>query len=84
MRERMREREKSLSFCVGLTKPQQHPKVKTMQVEHSRGKRCGDIELEAYLADTAGAINFVTDLHITHERWGSTVVSQFLVLNVTT
>ncbi len=54
-------------------KPQPHPKVKTTQVDHIRGKRCGDIELEVYLADASGPINLVMDLYITHERWGSTV-----------
>ena len=52
-------------------KPQPDTKVKTTQVDHSRGQRCGDIELEAYLADAAGHINLVMDLRITHERWGS-------------
>ena len=35
------------------------------------GQRCGDIELAAFLADAAGTINFVMDMHIAHERWGS-------------
>jgi hypothetical protein len=52
-------------------KPQPHTKFKTIQVDQSRGERCGDIELEVYLADAAGYINLVMDLRITHERWGS-------------
>ncbi len=46
-------------------------KVKTQQVARSRGQRCGDIELAAYLADAAGPVGLVLDLCITHERWGS-------------
>ena len=42
-----------------------------MQVARSRGQRCGDIELAAYLADTAGPVNLVRDLRLTHERFGS-------------
>ena len=47
-------------------------KVKRQQVVRSRGQRCGDIELAAYLADTAGPVPLVLDLRIAHERWGST------------
>ena len=34
--------------------------VKTQQMARSRGKRCGDIELTAYLADAVGPVNLVT------------------------
>ena len=37
----------------------------------SRGQRCGDIELAAYLANAAGPVPLVMDLHITHDRFGS-------------
>ena len=46
-------------------------KVKTQQVARSRGQRCGEIELAGYLANAAGPVPLVLDLHITHERWGS-------------
>ena len=46
-------------------------KVKNTQVDHNRGQRSGNIELVAFLADTVGPVNLVMDLHITHERWGS-------------
>ena len=34
-------------------------------------QRSGDIELTTYLTDVVGSVNLVTDLHITHECWGS-------------
>ncbi len=37
----------------------------------SRGHRCGDIELSAYLANAVGPVSLVLDLRIAHERWGS-------------
>jgi hypothetical protein len=46
--------------------------VKTQQVARSRGQRCGDIELAAYLADAAGPVSLVVDLCIKHERRGTT------------
>jgi hypothetical protein len=46
-------------------------KVKTQQVAMSRGQRCGDIQLAAYLADAAGPVPLVLDLRIAHESWGS-------------
>jgi hypothetical protein len=46
-------------------------RVKTQQVATSRGQRCGDIELAAYLSDAAGPVSLVMDLRITHERWAS-------------
>ena len=39
--------------------------VKTQQVARSRGQRCGDIELAAYLANAAGPVPLVLDLRIT-------------------
>ena len=45
--------------------------VKTQEVARSRGQRCGDIELAAFLADVAGPVTLVMDLGIAHERWGS-------------
>ena len=44
-------------------------KVKSQQVA-SRGQRCGDIELAAYLANASGPVPLVLDLRIAHERWG--------------
>ena len=46
-------------------------RVKTQQVAKSRGQRCGDIELAAYLSNAAGPVLLVRDLRIAHERWGS-------------
>ena len=43
----------------------------TQQVSKSRGQRCGDIELAAYLANAAGPVPLVLDLRIAHERVGS-------------
>ena len=46
-------------------------KVKTQQVVRRRGQRCGDIELEGYLTNATGPVSLVLDLHIAHDRWGS-------------
>ena len=46
-------------------------KVKTTQVARSRGQRCGDVELAAFLADAVVLVKLVLDLRIAHERWGS-------------
>jgi hypothetical protein len=46
-------------------------RVKTQQVPRSRGQRCGDIKLSAYLANAAGPVPLVLDLRMVHERWGS-------------
>ena len=46
-------------------------KVKTQQVARSRGQRSGDIELAGYLANAVGPVPLVMDLHITHDRFGS-------------
>jgi hypothetical protein len=40
-------------------------------VAKSRGQRCGDIELAAYLANAAGPVSLVLDLRIAHDRFGS-------------
>jgi hypothetical protein len=44
-------------------------KAKTRQVARSRGQQYGDIELDDYLANAT--VPLVLDLHITHERFGS-------------
>ena len=46
-------------------------KVKTQQVVKSRGQHCGDIEIAGYLANAAGPVPLVLDLHLAHERWVS-------------
>jgi hypothetical protein len=46
-------------------------KVKTQQLAKNRGQQCGDIQLSDYLANEAGPVPLVLDLHITHERFGS-------------
>ena len=43
----------------------------------SRGQYCGDIELTDHLANAKGQVPLVLDLHITHERFGSTSDSSF-------
>jgi hypothetical protein len=45
--------------------------VKTQHVAESRGQRCGDIELSAYLSNAAGPVPLVLDIGIAHERFGS-------------
>ena len=46
-------------------------RVKTQQVGKSRGERCGNIELAAYLSNSERPVSLVLDLRIVHERWGS-------------
>jgi len=46
-------------------------KVKTSHVARSRGQKCGDIQLDAYIADAAGPAPLIMDLRIVHERFGS-------------
>jgi hypothetical protein len=46
-------------------------KVKTQQVAKSRGQHCGDIELAGHLANAAGPVPLVLDLHIADDRFGS-------------
>jgi hypothetical protein len=43
-------------------------KIKTTNLAHSRGQRCGDIDLAAYLQDAAGPVSLVMDLRLTHAR----------------
>jgi hypothetical protein len=45
--------------------------VKTRQVVQSRGRYCGDMEIPSYLANTGGPGPLVMDLHIVHDRFGS-------------
>ena len=46
-------------------------KVKTQQVVKIRGQDCGDIELVGYLTNVEGPVSLVLDLHIAHDRVGS-------------
>ncbi len=46
-------------------------KVKTQEVIKSRVQHCGDIELVGYLANVVGPVPLVLDLHIVHDRFGS-------------
>jgi hypothetical protein len=46
-------------------------KVKTQQVVKTRGHHCGDVDLPGYLRNNTGPVPFVMDLHITHDRVGS-------------
>ncbi len=46
-------------------------KVKTQLVVKSRGQHCGDNELAGYLSNEAGPVPLVLDLHIAHDRVGS-------------
>ncbi len=46
-------------------------KVKIQQMVKSRGQHCGGIELAGYLANEAGPVLMVLDLHIAHDRFGS-------------
>ena len=46
-------------------------KVTTQQLVKSRGQHCGDIELARYLAKAAGPVPLVLDLHVAHDRVGS-------------
>jgi hypothetical protein len=50
-----------------------HPthKVKTQQVVKNRGQPCGDIELVGYLPNETDPVPLVVDLHIVHDRVGS-------------
>jgi hypothetical protein len=43
-----------------------------LQVVKNRGHPSGDIELVGYLQKVVGTVPLVLDLHITHERKGST------------
>ena len=46
-------------------------KVKTERVVRRRGQRCGDIELVSYLVNETDPVSLVLDLHIAHDRFGS-------------
>jgi hypothetical protein len=46
--------------------------TKTQHVTKSRGRHCGDIQLVSYLANEVGPVPLVMDLHIVHDRFGST------------
>jgi hypothetical protein len=45
--------------------------VKTQHVTKIRGRYCGDIDLAVYLDNAAGPVSLVLDLHIAHDRFGS-------------
>jgi hypothetical protein len=45
--------------------------TKMQHVTKNRGRHCGDIQLEAYLANAAGPVPLVLDLRIDHDRFGS-------------
>jgi hypothetical protein len=45
--------------------------VKTQHVTKTRGRHCGDVELTTYLANAADPVPLVLDLHIAHDRFGS-------------
>jgi hypothetical protein len=40
-------------------------------VVKNRGQHCGDVDLPGYLANVSGPVPLVMDLHITHDRVGS-------------
>ena len=46
-------------------------RVKMQRVVRSRGQRCGDIEITSYLVNETVPVPLVLDLHITHDRFGS-------------
>jgi hypothetical protein len=46
-------------------------KVKTQQVVKRSGQQCGDVELVGYLATVTDPVPLVLDLHIIHDRVGS-------------
>ena len=45
--------------------------TKTQHVTKCRGRHCGDIQLETYLANAAGPVPLVLDLRIAHDCFGS-------------
>jgi hypothetical protein len=55
-------------------------KVKTQQVVQRRGQYCGDIELAGYLANAAGPVPLVLDLHIAHDRYGSENIALTIII----
>jgi hypothetical protein len=46
--------------------------VKTEHVTKNRGRHCGDIEVTDYLPNVVDPVPVVLDLHISHDRFGST------------
>jgi hypothetical protein len=44
---------------------------KIQQVVRNRGQDCGDVELVGYLVNTVNPVPLVLDLHIDHDRFGS-------------
>ena len=63
-----------LPRVMDTREPRKHttgPLSNKQLADSSRGQRCGDIELAAFLADAAGPANLVMDMPIVQERWGS-------------
>jgi hypothetical protein len=52
-----------------LTFSVQH--TKTQHVTKTRGRHCGDIDLETCLANVVGPVSLELDLRIDHDRFGS-------------
>ena len=55
-------------------------RVKTQQVAKSRGQRCGDIELSAYLANAAGPVQLVLDLRTAYVPLGEVALTLVLMV----
>jgi hypothetical protein len=47
-------------------------KVKTQYTTKSRGRYCGDVELVTHFSNVVDLMSLVMDLHIDHDRFGST------------
>ena len=45
--------------------------TKTQHVTKNRGRHCGDLELVSYRPNETGPVPLVLDLHIDHDRFGS-------------
>jgi hypothetical protein len=45
--------------------------TKMQHVTKSRGRHCGDIQVTSYLTNTSDPLPLVMDLHIAHDRFGS-------------
>jgi hypothetical protein len=45
--------------------------TKTEHVTKNMGRHCGDVQLTTYLTNTVGPVSLVLDLHIDHDRFGS-------------
>jgi hypothetical protein len=50
-------------------------------VVKSRGQDCGDVELVGYLVNVTGPVSLVLDLHIVHDRVGSSTDPTLLTNN---